>query len=355
MYIPKWVPISKAINHVRAVQGLNQPEAQHLLVLALRDDDVKARDADTGKPIAPERWRDVARNPVHMPSLIRIEICVEDVLRHWPETLDARRSAQERMTDRLSIPALVPASTALSETIDFLRRADRLSRTDAGRTLREEVEYAASLNLSERAIECLRTACAAGNLTMLVVDPNSGQRQEVPAEYFDQRPFADLEFGSAFFRACEKPELVAADPLFKLVLRFRGWVHGFIEQPFRAWLKDPTIGPLAGPTMRPFFHFAAFDGSILREETPMSQPPPGRRGRKRGSGSIKDEEQLSAMLHLLRAGEASTVLEAARKVAADDIRQAQSSSALVDRLRKKFAKLYGTSPPTGQTWSDIGR
>src|SRR4051794_27707179 len=76
----------------------------------------------------------------------------------------------------------------------------------------------------------------------------------IPSEYFDQRSLAELEFSSAFFRAWELSAIVAADPLFKLVRPFRGWVHGFIEPQFRAWLQDPNLGPQAGPRLRPFFH-----------------------------------------------------------------------------------------------------
>lgn len=89
---------------------------------------------------------------------------------------------------------------------------------------------------------------------MLVIDPRTQQRHALPAEYFDQRPFADLEFNSAFFRAMELSKQVVADPLYKLVRLYRGWVHGFLESDFRAWLGNAEIGPLAGPQMRPFFH-----------------------------------------------------------------------------------------------------
>ena len=105
-----------------------------------------------------------------------------------------------------------------------------------------------------------RTACAAHNLTMLVIDPRDHRRHEVPAEYFDQRTFADLEFGSGYFRGCEKSELVAVDPLFKLVFPFRGWVHGFIEGDFRQWRGNADIGPLAGPRMRRIFYIGSSDG-----------------------------------------------------------------------------------------------
>jgi hypothetical protein len=254
VYIPKWVPISRAINHVRAIQGLNHPDAEHLLVLALRDEDVKARDADTGEPLASGRWWAVARNPVHMPSLIRIEICVDDVLRHWPERSDMGPKIEHHL-DQTIVRSLVLAKKALSGTIAVLNEAVSLGRVDIHQSIREAIEDA--MPLPDHATECLRTACAARNLSMLVIDPRSQLRHEVPAEYFDQRPFADLEFGSAYFRGCEKSELAATDPLFKLVLPFRGWVHGFIEDDFQKWLEDPDTGPLAGPTMRPFFHTSA--------------------------------------------------------------------------------------------------
>jgi hypothetical protein len=76
-----------------------------------------------------------------------------------------------------------------------------------------------------------------------------------------------LEFDSAFFRAMELSEQVVADPLYKLVCPYRGWVHGFVESEFRAWLGNPELGPLAGPHLRPFFH------EIFRGETVLRLSP----------------------------------------------------------------------------------
>jgi hypothetical protein len=95
---------------------------------------------------------------------------------------------------------------------------------------------------SEQAITHLQTACAAGLLTMVVIDPRSGERHEVPAQYFDDRPMAALEFVSALFRAAELSEQVVVDPLYRAVFPYRRWAHGFIEPDFRAWLRNESAG-----------------------------------------------------------------------------------------------------------------
>jgi hypothetical protein len=78
----------------------------------------------------------------------------------------------------------------------------------------------------------------------------------------------------------------------------------------------------------------------------------GRRGRKKGSGSIDDTEKLRAMLHLLASREAASVYDAARKVAQASVGPRQSQTADVSRLRGKFAEAYGTTPPCGKSWAD---
>lgn len=398
------------------------------------------------------------------------------------------------------------AKTALAETVEFLRKADARRRGDGDRSIRQEIEYAYGLKLTERATACLRTACAARILRMIVSDPaNPGIRHVVPAEYFDQRPMADLEFKRGVFGAYELSELTASDPLFKLVRPFRGWVHGFVEPEFRAWLVNPETGPQAGPQVRPFFHidrefeqraarlratnrgrclrragtwvsiadqadWAAREGRAagldvdlgarayqefwraLRDrefdrdgktrvpllnplttwarltpergewaldthgwdifvqaflascwidvecarywlagwlprdlcqrwdavhapaapqqsgESPALAPgeplapasdagatraAPGSRGRKKGSGSIDDRENLRAMLRLLASGEAHSVHDAARNIAGSIVRSSQSRDADISRLRRKFARDHGTEPPAGKTWSDV--
>jgi hypothetical protein len=147
------------------------------------------------------------------------------------------------------IPPVIPANTALGETIAALRRLDAAHSGGAERSLRGEIEHAIDLRLSEQGTTCLRTACAARNLTMVVSDPRTGSRHAVPAEYFD-RPNADIEFSRGLFGAYELSEQVVADPLYKLVRPYRGWVHGFIEPEFRVWLENPERGPQAGSQMR---------------------------------------------------------------------------------------------------------
>jgi hypothetical protein len=99
------------------------------------------------------------------------------------------------------VPSIILAKDALDETIGFIRRLDVLNRSNAERSLREEIEFSIRLKLTERAIEGLRTACAASDLTMVVIDPRTQSRHAVRATYCDQRSVADLEFASAFFFA----------------------------------------------------------------------------------------------------------------------------------------------------------
>jgi hypothetical protein len=154
------------------------------------------------------------------------------------------------------IPAIIRAKTALDETVRALRPA--VNRINSNRSVREELEYVYDLEreLAERATECLRTACAARDLTMLVIDPRTRERHEVLAEYFDQRLAANAEFQSDSFRAMDTMESkqVSTDPLYRLVRPYRDWAHGFVESEFRAWLGNGEVGPLAGPRMRPFVY-----------------------------------------------------------------------------------------------------
>jgi hypothetical protein len=152
------------------------------------------------------------------------------------------------------IPAIILAKSALDETVATLRRSELLNPMNCNRSLRGEIGSAIDLNLTEKATDCLRTSCASRHLTMLVIDPRTQLRYAIPGEYFDQRPFADLEFNRALFRAMELSKQVVADPLYKLVRPYRGWVHGFVESEFRAWLGNAEVGPLSGPQMRPFFN-----------------------------------------------------------------------------------------------------
>jgi hypothetical protein len=80
--------------------------------------------------------------------------------------------------------------------------------------------------------------------------------------------------------------------------------------------------------------------------------PRGRPGRKPGSGSIDDEEALRKMVKLLAAGEARSVLAASERVAGEG-KPIQSHAANMGRLRRKFAKRWGTDPPEGKTWAEF--
>ena len=181
-----------------------------------------------------------------------------------------------------AVPALILARTALERTLDVLRELYPNSEADDPR---KTIEMVHAWGLTDKAVDCLRTACAAGNLTMNVCDPRTGLRHEIPAEYFDQPSMADLEFVRATFGAHESPEIIKFDPLFKLVLPFRGWVHGFVERDFRAWLENHEIGPAAGPQLRPFFH-----PEHLELATPRK--PPSRLKSFWGDGHLAIMEEL---------------------------------------------------------------
>jgi hypothetical protein len=76
---------------------------------------------------------------------------------------------------------------------------------------------------------------------MMVIDPRTGDRYQIPPQYFEARPMSDLEFASGLFRACELSREVVVDPYYRAVLPYRGWAHGFSEPDFRAWLRSETL------------------------------------------------------------------------------------------------------------------
>jgi hypothetical protein len=73
----------------------------------------------------------------------------------------------------------------------------------------------------------------------------------------------------------ELSEQVVADPLYKLVCPYRGWVHGFVESEFRVWLGNAELGPLAGPQMRPFFHGGLIPPADLELDEVVAAPDAG--------------------------------------------------------------------------------
>jgi hypothetical protein len=92
------------------------------------------------------------------------------------------------------------------------------------------------------------------------------------------------------------------------------------------------------------------DATLTTPEVVNSMPP-GRGGRKKGSGSINDEPRLREMLRLLAENKAVSVHAAAKKVARTK-KANQSIASEVSRLRRKFAERWGTELPTGRTWAD---
>jgi hypothetical protein len=60
------------------------------------------------------------------------------------------------------------------------------------------------------------------------------------------------------------------------------------------------------------------------------------------------------MLRVLANGDEPSVRAAARLVAKSGmVKKTGSTESLVNRLRRKFATKFGTSPPPGETWNDI--
>lgn len=90
-----------------------------------------------------------------------------------------RHSASERRPMSVSehtedvIPAIILANTARVETIEVLREHFSMIRPAGERSVKEEIVFAEALDLTKRATDCLTTACAAKNLTMVVQDPRT--------------------------------------------------------------------------------------------------------------------------------------------------------------------------------------
>lgn len=101
------------------------------------------------------------------------------------------------------VPPIIFAKTALDEVVAAF--AD--SEGNAWRSTAEK------LKLTEQATRRLQTACATGNLKMVVIHPRTGDRHEVPAQYFANWPMSELEFASALFRAGELSDQVGMLPL----------------------------------------------------------------------------------------------------------------------------------------------
>lgn len=87
--------------------------------------------------------------------------------------------------------------------------------------------------------------------------------------------------------------------------------------------------------------------------SPAAEPRAhGSPGRKRGSGSIDDTEQLREMLCLLASGRVPSVHAAAKQVTVTKV-VGQSRDANIARLREKFRRDPGTNLPKEKTWADI--
>ena len=94
MYIPKWVAFQDAVSHVCAVGGRYREDAEELLLKAIRDGDIQARDARTGERFPSRMWFAAAINPVHLPAFAPIEVCTADLQSCWPEP--SRKTTQKR-------------------------------------------------------------------------------------------------------------------------------------------------------------------------------------------------------------------------------------------------------------------
>lgn len=123
-------------------------------------------------------------------------------------------------------PAIIPARVALGVVLDTL--APRVvALTSAGL----DDAYAAQ----KRAERRLKKACAAGALTLIVINPHTGVRHEVSADYFVDRP--DCIFGREAFRISFLDD---RDPFYLTLRPYDGWGCGFIEADFRSWLASPV-------------------------------------------------------------------------------------------------------------------
>lgn len=253
------------------------------------------------------------------------------------------------------IPRIIFVRRALEETIQRLRERDLLTRDDTEFSLREELELAKSANLTGRAVECLLTACAAGNLRMVVVNPKAQTIHSLPSEYFDQRPIADVEFEHEELQVRLPSKSAGSDPLLKFVAQCRGWAHGFIEGELQAWFSNPDTGLHAGPWMRPFFHADQLDTTTDPAAVPVVPALKGRRGRKPGSGRKDDDAAVSKMLDLLADGRAASVFAAAGQVLTTTVPPDPAVDSARRRLSRKFSSRFGTDPPPGKTWGDVKR
>jgi hypothetical protein len=77
----------------------------------------------------------------------------------------------------------------------------------------------------------------------------------------------------------------------------------------------------------------------------------GRGGRRVNSGARDDAAPIAKMLQLLASEKATSVWDAATKVAKS--MQGHALEANTRRIYRKFRERYGTDPPPGKIWSDI--
>jgi hypothetical protein len=139
------------------------------------------------------------------------------------------------------IPGVISVRKAVSETVAFLRDLDTANNSDVRRELLAEVEN--SFVTLHSARSRLQTACAMRNLAVIVVEPGSGNRHALPAEYFN-RPssFSIFENGKL-----DLSELEVGDPVYDLVAFADGWQCVFVDAIFLEWLRDRRIGAAVEP------------------------------------------------------------------------------------------------------------
>jgi len=87
----------------------------------------------------------------------------------------------------------------------------------------------------------------------------------------------------------------------------------------------------------------------------MSSPPRGVRGRKKGSGEIKDELHLWAMLDLLADEQSLSLRAAAVHVIETGSVLGSSRESKIRRLGGKFSAKFGGKPDPGENWNGVRR
>src|SRR5690348_14434374 len=96
-------------------------------------------------------------------------------------------------------PSITPAREALGVVTDAISEGI-VALTAAG-----WVDYKHGLAATKEAEQRLQTACASRELTIVVVNPRTGEREQLPPSYFDE-PGSRFIFHRATFRISDLDE-----------------------------------------------------------------------------------------------------------------------------------------------------